>query len=310
MTYTEEQINEFVTRFLQWNLPEDFNPDGGISFTKFSKNKEGSIHQYKPTGTNLFTATQAKEMIKLMLGIEQEFNEKWIKWDGDENIFVDFTTVDATLSNGIVKYNSFPSELNWNSNAEPYVKLYKVSESNSVDLSSNCYFMTAKYEIVGPMTELQGKLFTDPNKKLLWSGSGNLVGIPLNEVNENYIIAQVVDPILIEPSVTETPMYEHALKVFSGLNNLTEARPFLIKKDSDLGDYRASLVLFEDDGGSPAFCNKINLYAISDSEEEAVCDLWGKLNKLSSNKFFISGSNCIYMLKFNGEFLMEDRIFV
>jgi hypothetical protein len=55
----EKQIDEMVNRFLGWKLPENFNPDCGISYQKIGK----------PIGTNLFTATQAREMIKHILGV-------------------------------------------------------------------------------------------------------------------------------------------------------------------------------------------------------------------------------------------------
>ncbi len=52
-----EQIKQAVNRFLAWKLPAGFNPDGGISF---SASQTGSM----PTGTNLFTATQAEAMLR------------------------------------------------------------------------------------------------------------------------------------------------------------------------------------------------------------------------------------------------------
>ena len=58
----EEILKHMVSRFLCWKLPDDFSPDGGISFDKKIKND--------PVGTNLLTATQAEEMVKYMLDIE------------------------------------------------------------------------------------------------------------------------------------------------------------------------------------------------------------------------------------------------
>lgn len=53
------QINRMVDAFLQWKFPADFQPDGGISFKPF-----GSVEgQFWPTGTNLLTAGQARDMI-------------------------------------------------------------------------------------------------------------------------------------------------------------------------------------------------------------------------------------------------------
>jgi len=51
-------VDEMVTRFLSWTLPNDFYPDAGISFTKNGP---------RPIGTNLFTAIQARAMITYML---------------------------------------------------------------------------------------------------------------------------------------------------------------------------------------------------------------------------------------------------
>ena len=55
-------IDTMVDRFLQWELPKDFAPDAGISFKTLPH-----PHEW-PTGTNLFDAIQAEEMIKHMLG--------------------------------------------------------------------------------------------------------------------------------------------------------------------------------------------------------------------------------------------------
>jgi hypothetical protein len=64
---TDEQIKYMVDRFLSWKFPEDFDPDGGISFKKISN--EGTHWPYKnhPTGTNLLTADQARQMILFMI---------------------------------------------------------------------------------------------------------------------------------------------------------------------------------------------------------------------------------------------------
>ena len=55
----DTQIKHMVDRFLQWKLPADFNPDGGVSYAPIS--------YHTLIGTNLFTATQAREMVKFML---------------------------------------------------------------------------------------------------------------------------------------------------------------------------------------------------------------------------------------------------
>ncbi len=70
---SEDQIKQMVTRFLCWKLPDDFHPDDGISFEPFF-NVEWNAKQGKPpqrrtpTGTNLFTSTQAEAMVRYMLG--------------------------------------------------------------------------------------------------------------------------------------------------------------------------------------------------------------------------------------------------
>ncbi len=58
----DEQIKQIVDRFLQWRLPEDFNPDCGIAF-----NRQIGSHTYIPVGTNLFSAEQAENMVRFML---------------------------------------------------------------------------------------------------------------------------------------------------------------------------------------------------------------------------------------------------
>jgi hypothetical protein len=59
-TTKEVDVERMVDRFLQWRLPEYFSPDGGISYEYNSLDR--------PTGTNLLTATQAKEMLEFILG--------------------------------------------------------------------------------------------------------------------------------------------------------------------------------------------------------------------------------------------------
>ena len=61
---TDEQVKHMANRFLAWRLPENFNPDGGISFAPVGN--EGTKHEYRnePTGTNLFDATQAEAMVR------------------------------------------------------------------------------------------------------------------------------------------------------------------------------------------------------------------------------------------------------
>lgn len=61
-------VAHMVQRFLSWRLPEDFNPDNGVSFKPtFNDHMEGGPMQCNPTGTNLFDARQAEAMVKHML---------------------------------------------------------------------------------------------------------------------------------------------------------------------------------------------------------------------------------------------------
>lgn len=64
---TNEQIKHMVDRFLNWKLPSNFNPDGGISFEKLGN--KGTPHQYtrEPVGTNLLDADQATAMVRHMI---------------------------------------------------------------------------------------------------------------------------------------------------------------------------------------------------------------------------------------------------
>ena len=69
---SEDQIKHMTNRFLGWRLPEDFRPDDGISFEPFF-NVEWNAKQGKPpqrrtpTGTNLFSYTQAEAMVRYIL---------------------------------------------------------------------------------------------------------------------------------------------------------------------------------------------------------------------------------------------------
>lgn len=63
----DAQIKHMAEQFLRWKLPENFNPDGGISFEPIGN--AGSQYEFKrePTGTNLFDYTQAKAMVESMV---------------------------------------------------------------------------------------------------------------------------------------------------------------------------------------------------------------------------------------------------
>lgn len=64
---TEEQIKYMVNRFLQWRLPENFNPDAGISFKRDYNEHTSWPMKHEPVGTNLFDVTQTEEMIRYLL---------------------------------------------------------------------------------------------------------------------------------------------------------------------------------------------------------------------------------------------------
>lgn len=64
---TAAQIKHMVSRFLAWRLPENFNPDGGISFKPTFNEHTAHPMKAEPVGTNLFTAAQAEAMVRHML---------------------------------------------------------------------------------------------------------------------------------------------------------------------------------------------------------------------------------------------------
>lgn len=64
---TDAQIKHMVERFLMWKLPENFNPDGGVSFTPLIDASTGRPYSHGPVGTNLLDGQQAKAMVLHML---------------------------------------------------------------------------------------------------------------------------------------------------------------------------------------------------------------------------------------------------
>ena len=73
MEPSEPNIRDMVDRFLGWPLPKGFAPDCGISFDGAGIDPDAykDVAGYRrswPVGTNLFTATQAQQMIKHLLG--------------------------------------------------------------------------------------------------------------------------------------------------------------------------------------------------------------------------------------------------
>ena len=63
----EKLVKHLVDRFCGWHLPKDFHPDGGIMFMDVYDNGTEQGGTFEPTGTNLFTADQAKEMFRFLL---------------------------------------------------------------------------------------------------------------------------------------------------------------------------------------------------------------------------------------------------
>lgn len=64
---TDKQIKHMVNRFLAWRLPENFNPDAGISFKAAFNEHTTHPMKHQPVGTNLFDADQAEEMVRHMI---------------------------------------------------------------------------------------------------------------------------------------------------------------------------------------------------------------------------------------------------
>lgn len=65
---SDAQIKHMVERFLAWKLPEDFNPDGGISFTRWhSQHGPFGPQKNEPVGTNVLDYGQAEGMVRHML---------------------------------------------------------------------------------------------------------------------------------------------------------------------------------------------------------------------------------------------------
>lgn len=64
---TEAQIKYMVNRFLSWKLPENFSPDGGISFNRWFNENTSHPMKHEPSGTNLFHWTQAEAMVRHLL---------------------------------------------------------------------------------------------------------------------------------------------------------------------------------------------------------------------------------------------------
>jgi Holliday junction resolvasome RuvABC endonuclease subunit len=72
---TDAQIKHMVDRFLAWRLPDNFNPDGGVSFKREFNEHTAHPMKHQPVGTNLLDAQQAEEMVRHMInGLPQPSN--------------------------------------------------------------------------------------------------------------------------------------------------------------------------------------------------------------------------------------------
>jgi hypothetical protein len=60
-------IKTIVDRFLGWSLPENFNPDAGISFKPIYNEGTPYQNRHRPIGTNLLDAEQARQMFEYLL---------------------------------------------------------------------------------------------------------------------------------------------------------------------------------------------------------------------------------------------------
>lgn len=65
MLTDEEMVSRMVDAFLRWRMPDDFAPDAGITFTPPANGAPDYL--WRPVGTNLLTAQQAKAMVRNML---------------------------------------------------------------------------------------------------------------------------------------------------------------------------------------------------------------------------------------------------
>jgi len=67
MKMTPDQIKHMVDQFLAWRLPDNFAPDGGVSFKAVYNEGTSFQGKHEPSGTNLLDAQQAETMVRHML---------------------------------------------------------------------------------------------------------------------------------------------------------------------------------------------------------------------------------------------------
>lgn len=85
----QEFIKKLADRLMGWKLPKEFSPDAGISFDGRGLDARGYPRQW-PTGTNLLSVDQAKQMFEYLLdGIDLEADAEPVAWmatsDNDES---------------------------------------------------------------------------------------------------------------------------------------------------------------------------------------------------------------------------------
>lgn len=61
---TEDQIKHMASRFCCWKLPENFNPDNGITFEPLMNKGTPQEMKRDPSGTNLLDFQQAIDMVR------------------------------------------------------------------------------------------------------------------------------------------------------------------------------------------------------------------------------------------------------
>ena len=84
----EDQIKYMVERFLSWRLPENFQPDAGISFDPVGNKNTAHEYRHVPTGTNLLSAGQAEEMVRFMVeGFRPATSDNQTGWKVGTDMF-------------------------------------------------------------------------------------------------------------------------------------------------------------------------------------------------------------------------------
>lgn len=99
MTIEKRLMDMMVDRFLTWELPKGFVPDGGISFKPlYPSGLNESGNKRWPIGTNLLTADQARDMLErvVSVGVFDEIRKA-------EKILAELQTKAASLEDKLVE---------------------------------------------------------------------------------------------------------------------------------------------------------------------------------------------------------------